>query len=136
MNYFNITGMTRSGTTLLQNILNYLDNVYAGKQPFPKLFINAKKSFYESIVPPEKRFIYNNYCNEKLYQFEGFVQFLSTEKFSNEFVNAAIKKGYSEQGEDVSETNVIGIDDCFFDEMYKNLLSAVTQGRSSIKYNY
>lgn len=42
-----VTGMLRSGTTLLEKALNVHPDIKLCYQPFPELFINTKKAFLE-----------------------------------------------------------------------------------------
>ena len=44
-----ITGMARSGTTLLEKMLANHPQLSMISQPFPRLFVHAKRQFVESL---------------------------------------------------------------------------------------
>ncbi|MBN2757951.1 MAG: sulfotransferase [Bacteroidales bacterium] len=74
MNYLFITGLYRSGTTLLQKILQNHPNVFSADQPLPNLYIYLKSKFYF-----EKNITDNNILgtlfNNK-YQLSEFIDFI------------------------------------------------------------
>jgi Sulfotransferase family len=46
-----VTGMQRSGTTLLEKLLHAHPELSVLSQPFPLLFVEVKRAFLESIGP-------------------------------------------------------------------------------------
>ncbi|MBD3362741.1 hypothetical protein GF362_03410 [Candidatus Dojkabacteria bacterium] len=78
--YFFITGMSRSGTTLLDKILCNHPQLSVLSQPFPFLFIEAKKKFLDSINYGETPFPLSNYFQE-VYRPKDFSEFLETVYF-------------------------------------------------------
>lgn len=83
-NYFILTGMARSGTTLLEKLLCNHKDISILSQPFPKLFYQAKKKFFEKINYPEKYYVLNNLFAEKNYTNDQLVEFLNISKFSSD----------------------------------------------------
>lgn len=78
MKFVLITGMARSGTTLLDKLLENLPSGHVASQPLPLLFIELKKVFYEKIGHPEKYYVLNHHFREKLYTPEDLADFLSS----------------------------------------------------------
>jgi len=76
--YFLITGMARSGTTLLDKLLGSHPSLGVLSQPFPYLYRYLKKIFFEKISHPEKYYVLNNLFQEKLYTSTDFHNFLRT----------------------------------------------------------
>lgn len=62
-----ITGMLRSGTTLLQKALNAHPQIRIFYQPFPEFFIETKRRFFaDRGIPPEYH-VLSHYCQETRY---------------------------------------------------------------------
>lgn len=75
MNYLFLTGMGRSGTTLLAMLLNNHSDVILHSQPFPYLFIEHKKSFLNRIGRQEY-YVLNNSIIDNYYSHEEFKDFV------------------------------------------------------------
>lgn len=63
-----VTGMLRSGTTLLEKALNAHPNIKLCYQPFPELFINTKKTFLENKGLISGYHVLSHYCEEARYK--------------------------------------------------------------------
>jgi hypothetical protein len=63
-----ITGMLRSGTTLLQKALNAHPDIALCYQPFPELFINTKKEYLEKNGISAGYHVLSHYCGEAKYK--------------------------------------------------------------------
>ena len=99
MNFVFITGMSRSGTTLLDKCISSLPESKIISQPFPFLYRKAKKSFFQKIEYPDTRYVLNNYFYENRYKLEDFYSFLAEWRPSNQVILDALNemKGWSGQ---------------------------------------
>lgn len=71
-----ITGMSRSGTTLMDRWLNALPGCTIHSQPLPYLFRHAKQRFYEAIKRAPLKYPFCQFFGEDWYDinwFEGFL---------------------------------------------------------------
>ncbi|WP_419770590.1 MAG: sulfotransferase domain-containing protein [Candidatus Marinarcus sp.] len=91
MNRIFITGMGRSGTTLLEKLLSNHEKIEILSQPFPLLFVEVKKAFLKSIGI-EKYYVLNDNCFNGDYEIEKFRNFL----FEYTINYDAIKKIFEE----------------------------------------
>jgi hypothetical protein len=71
-----LTGMARSGTTLLDKLLSSHDKILAASQPLPWLYRHLKAVFYESRNIKTNRYVLNDLFNESRYTPEEFNEFL------------------------------------------------------------
>ncbi len=71
-----ITGMSRSGTTLLADSINFIEGTTILNQPFPYFFRYAKKKFFDKINYPETYYVLNNYFNETKYELNNLSKFI------------------------------------------------------------
>jgi Sulfotransferase family len=76
LNKLFLTGMARSGTTLLDKLLSCHPDVHILSQPFPYLFIDAIKKFLQT-QGIEKYYVMNDEIKSHLYKPEDFECFLS-----------------------------------------------------------
>lgn len=81
MNRLFITGMGRSGTTLLDKLLSNHKDIEILSQPFPLLFTEFKKAFL-STLGITKYYVLNDNCFDDDYDIEEFNSFLTTEKIN------------------------------------------------------
>ncbi|MDR3088447.1 MAG: sulfotransferase [Desulfobulbaceae bacterium] len=72
-----ITGMGRSGTTLIEKLLSNHDKIDILSQPFPLLFIESKKRFLRSIGE-SGYFVLNQCMEDRCYSQEQFDEFIDT----------------------------------------------------------
>lgn len=72
-----VTGMQRSGTTLLERILAVQPGVNVLSQPFPLLFTDLKRAFLESIGAQDS-FPLGHLFQEKRYRLDAFGRFLES----------------------------------------------------------
>lgn len=101
-----ITGMYRSGTTLLQKLLQSHKKVFVADQPFPNLYLYLKKAFLlnmgiEKTLPLDHLFLENMYSNSK------FVDFLEHLLIEEEYTNKIFKENLQHPGRRVREVNSI-----------------------------
>lgn len=80
-----ITGMGRSGTTLIEKLLTNHPKIDMLSQPFPLVFISLKSMFLESIGINEY-YVLNNNTNDTKYTQEEFDKFLSNVNIKQEFL--------------------------------------------------
>lgn len=71
-----ITGAHRSGTTLLEKLLNQQPEVAVLSQPFPLLFVESKRSFFRTIGLDDVRYPLGHLFQEDRYTQEQFAEFL------------------------------------------------------------
>lgn len=91
MNRLLITGMGRSGTTLLDKLLNNHKNLEVISQPFPLLFTTFKKAFLNSINR-DKYYVLNDNCFDGDYSESDFTSFLHQYKTTYEDINNIFDK--------------------------------------------
>jgi hypothetical protein len=72
-----ITGTQRSGTTLLERLLDTQDDVSILSQPFPLLLIEAKRAFLSSIGVEEEHYALGHLFGETRYSRRSFAEFLT-----------------------------------------------------------
>jgi len=92
---FFITGMLRTGTTLLDKLLHNHPEARSLSQPAQPLFLYCKKRFLEQAGLPVNYLILSHYFAEKNYQPETFKAFLNEFQLNDEqlsYVNAEIEK--------------------------------------------
>ncbi len=94
-----ITGMARSGTTLLDKLLCNHSEISVLSQPFPFLFVETKKKFYQSINYNENYFFLNHYFQENKYQIEDLNVFLDNFIFRKAHLLDIFKKMESYSGQ-------------------------------------
>lgn len=73
--YVFITGMGRSGTTLVDKLLSSHQQIHIYSQPFPLLFVEAKKQFLRSIGE-DSYYVLNDDIVSRHYSQEAFERFL------------------------------------------------------------
>ena len=99
-----ITGMWRSGTTLVDKIV---DGIYFSRvlsQPFPFFFRQAKKRFHDSITYKGDKYLLNDYFFEEKYNLNDVTEYLSSMQFTYPEIEQVFEKmkGYSGNYEDTS----------------------------------
>lgn len=114
-----VTGMLRSGTTLLEKALNCHPDIRIAYQPFPEIFIQIKKEFFRHIkIAPEYHAL-SHYCRESRYTPQNFMSWLDNQRFSNEFFHKWLpesKKNVSEKPEN----------NCGFSDWYSFLVAQMS----------
>lgn len=71
-----VTGMLRSGTTLLEKALNSHPDIKIAYQPFPELFIHTKKLFFKHLDHPPPYHVLSHYCRQSIYTPADFTAWL------------------------------------------------------------
>ena len=85
-----ITGMLRSGTTLLEKALNTHPDIKILYQPFSELFIHTKQQFLRDKGFPPVYHALSHYCDESEYTPRDFTEWLRQTKLSREFIIRAL----------------------------------------------
>ena len=70
-----VTGMSRSGTTLIEKLLTNHKDIDIVSQPFPLVFVAIKKLFLK-IYNIDKYYVLNDYINNESYSQDDFNKFL------------------------------------------------------------
>jgi hypothetical protein len=107
--YFLVSGMARSGTTLVDKILDSHDNIRAFSQPIPKLYRHVKSAFFKSIGDNDTYYVLNNLFNNDNYTREQFLDFLENYNISNDVLKAVFKdmEGWSGQSTNFDINEII-----------------------------
>jgi hypothetical protein len=94
-----ITGTHRSGTTILDRLLNQLPGVSILSQPFPLLFVDAKRAFLRTIGFDDVRYPLGHLFHDDRYDRDAFAEFLRHSHSSPEQLRAIFSdmRGYSGQ---------------------------------------
>ena len=79
-----VTGMLRSGTTLLEKLLAQQDGISMLSQPFPLLFVDAKRSFLRGLGHGDDPYPLGHLFNERRYTADDLKRYLSTWRASRE----------------------------------------------------
>lgn len=97
--FFLVTGMARSGTTLVDKILDSHSNIRAISQPLPKLYRHIKRAFFKEIGISEDYYVLNNLFNNDQYTRKQFLDFLENYIISTEELKHVFEKmeGWSGQ---------------------------------------
>jgi hypothetical protein len=126
MNYLFITGMSRSGTTLLDKILCNHKDLSVLSQPFPFVYLQAKKDFFKEIRHPEKTYFLNNLFLEDRYNLHELNRFLGGYKINKSKLNKIFNNmsGYSGQLTKIDDPDAIvgDVDSNAFIDVIKDLL--------------
>ncbi|MEX2398168.1 MAG: sulfotransferase [Balneolales bacterium] len=77
-----ITGMSRSGTTLLQNLLSSHYGIDILSQPIPMVYRHLKRDFYEKINHSEDHYVLNHLFNEREYTPRQLNSFLEKKRIN------------------------------------------------------
>lgn len=88
MDYFLITGMARSGTTLLEKMLASHPQMDTLSQPMPMLYRHLKAKFYDKIDYPETYYVLNDLFHEFKYSQDEFFSFLESYELSTQELKA------------------------------------------------
>ena len=109
INYLFVTGMIRSGTTLLEKVVNSHENINVLSQPFPLLFRDIKLKFFKKINYPCNNLPLNNLFFEEYYtqtQLNDFLLKYQIEK--NDLKKIFMKmQGWSGQATNIKNINKI-----------------------------
>lgn len=91
MNNIFLTGMGRSGTTLLEKLLTNHSQITMLSQPFPLLFTELKKHFLETLGIKEY-YVLNNGPYDTKYNLKDFINFLNTYEIGLEEITEIFEK--------------------------------------------
>lgn len=134
--YLFLTGMSRSGTTLLQNILSSHERVDVLSQPIPLIYRYLKKEFYREIDHEENHYVLNHLFNEQKYTPEQLLQFLERRELSRNELEDLLKEMEEWSGQKTLLANyerllfpIISIN---LIEFYKSLLIKYCKSNSNL----
>lgn len=96
---FFITGLSRSGTTLLEKVLHNHPRLHVSAQPFPFLYRRAKQSFFNAIGYRQTYYVLNDLFKEQKYRPSDLTAFLLNFRFNKQEILKVFNemKGYSGQ---------------------------------------
>lgn len=92
MEHFLITGMSRSGTTLLEKLLASHQELTVLSQPLPLLYRYFKEQFFSEINYPETHYVLNDLFYEERYSSKDFKSFLSSYEISRAEIDHLFKE--------------------------------------------
>ncbi|MCG9970434.1 sulfotransferase domain-containing protein [Christiangramia crocea] len=125
--YFLITGMARSGTTLVEKVLNEHPEIMALSQPIPKIYSLFKKEFLLSLNCKDIQYPLNNLFNETRYTRQDFLQFLSNQSIGRNKIFSVLKEmeGWTGQKTDLRESEFLKrkFSEFKLQKIYKDLIS-------------
>ncbi len=103
---FLITGMARSGTTLVEKVLNGHPEIIALSQPIPKIYSFFKLEFLRRLGYEGVQYPLNNLLNETRYTRKEFIDFLDNQSFERERILRVLKamENWSGQKTDLSKS--------------------------------
>ncbi len=134
MNSFFLTGMGRSGTTLVEKLLCNHHELSMLSQPFPFLFVELKKIFLKK-RGINKHYVLNETLNDNNYEMEEFNNFLESFQITKKKINTLFKlmKNYSGQ---LTKINKIDIDigSKNFIDLYRLLVENLSYTRGAYLY--
>jgi len=109
---FLITGMARSGTTLLDRMLNSHPQISAISQPLPKLYRFIKAAFLDKMGYENDHYVLGDLFLENRYSRKDFLEFLNTYTWSKTAVQEVLEsmKGWSGQTHKVNEDYLLSFD--------------------------
>lgn len=97
--HFFFTGMSRSGTTVLDKLMSMHPDLICFSQPFPYLYRYYKQLFFNKINYPNTRYVLNNLFLERRYAKEQLESFLLNHEITKEDLRTLFEdmKGFSGQ---------------------------------------
>lgn len=93
-----ITGTYRTGTTLLEKLLNNHDKVFVASQPYPELFWAVKQLFLTS-KGKSQHYPFEPMFPGDEYNLKEFLHFLVHQDFSEDFLDELMKSVETESGD-------------------------------------
>ncbi|HEX2122399.1 MAG TPA: sulfotransferase, partial [Thermoanaerobaculia bacterium] len=94
-----VTGTQRSGTTLLEKLLAAQPAVALLSQPFPLLFVEAKRAFLRSLGAGDERYPLGHLFRESRYEAEDFCSFLARWRVSRSELTAVFERMHDYSGQ-------------------------------------
>ena len=135
MEYFLITGTSRSGTTLIDKILNSHSNLRVYSQPLPKLYRQIKKCFYNNIGIYNKYYVLDDLFFPEYYpeQFLSFLRNYQVKKNELEDVISSME-GWSGQYSKIHHIDdfISNYNKDTLDRLYKGLLNSSVDDSNDI----
>lgn len=137
MNYFLITGMSRSGTTLMEKMLSTHREIHVLSQPMPLLYRYVKERFYERIGYPNTYYVLNDLFDESYYRISEFSSYLEQNRFTGDEIRSVLEsmKGYQGQLEPTHKIlkSLVGFETGELASVYKRILDHFrTDGQLSL----
>jgi len=136
MDYCLITGMARSGTTLLEKMLNSHPQMSLLSQPMPLLYRHLKSEFYARIGYPDTYYVLNDLFHEFRYSQDDFFSFLENYEMSVEKLRTIFEEmeDWTGQWEDIKfeEIHFKEHNPQHFIRLYKNFLQRILDAEFKI----
>ncbi len=125
-----LTGMGRSGTTLLEKLLTNHDKILILSQPFPTFFTELKKYFLNTLGIDEY-YVLNNGPNDNKYDLNDFIYFLDSYNVSSTEITEIFKKMINYSGQITKPNyNFCNINHTKFIDIYNELLILIDTNKS------
>ena len=134
MSNFFLTGMGRSGTTLLEKLICNHTQLSILSQPFPFLFIYLKKVFLSS-KGVEKYYVLNDSINNKDYDLDEFNEFLNSFVIDKNEIYKLFKSMNNYSGQKTTvDVNKLNIESNNFINIYNYLVSELSNKNVSLSF--
>ena len=134
MSNFFITGMGRSGTTLLEKLICNHTQLSILSQPFPFLFIYLKKVFLNS-KGVEKYYVLNDSINNKNYDLDEFNEFLNSFVIDKDEIYKLFKSMNNYSGQKTAvDLNKLNLESNSFINIYNYLVNVLSNKKVSISF--
>ena len=132
-----ISGTSRSGTTLIDRLISSHPELSVLSQPFPYLFLFAKKSFLASLGYENEYNVLSSCFMEKRYNIRDFNNYLNNLTISSDEVVKLFEQMQNYSGQKIKLSNISILEnlnkkDSFINH-FKNLLS-IMQKKTNISY--
>ncbi|MFT4680706.1 MAG: hypothetical protein ACI9YU_000536 [Flavobacteriales bacterium] len=125
---FLITGMSRSGTTLVDKLLGAHKELSVLSQPLPFLYRHLKKQFFKQIEYPETYYVLNDLFDERRYEPGHFFDYLDRFQLTEKELTSMLENMDTWSGQltklDPSVSNEVTEGEGF-DQLYSHLLSLI-----------
>ena len=99
-----ITGMPRSGTTLVDKVVSLHEDAHVLSQPLPLLYVHLKRAFLASrsegpLRPDSTSFPLNDMIGPNYYPPESFLEFLESQNLSSDWCRKALEEMVDFEGQ-------------------------------------
>jgi len=121
-----ITGMGRSGTTLIEKILNSHKNISILSQPFPLLFVFMKRRFLSS-MNNNKYYVLNDGPNNGEYELSDFYKFINDYEIDEKDINDVFEEMSHYSGQKTKVRKINNYQSLIFLELFKKLVNDVPE---------
>ncbi len=104
-----ITGMSRSGTTMLEKMISSHTDAEILSQPFPLLYRYLKQTFYIQYNYDKSYYVFNKFYNERFYTLLDFENFLNHYSINSDEIDVIFNKmkGWEGQWTKISDWEIL-----------------------------